>query len=159
MKHSLLMRNAMLAAAYAVLTIAIAPLSYGFMQIRLSECMTLAAFYDKRYMPGLVIGCLLANFNSPLGIVDLVIGTMATFLSVWNMQYCKNIYIASLMPVLFNAICIGGELYILELLPEGTALLASMLYVAGGEFLAVSVAGICIMKLGLEKIFATQTNK
>ena len=57
--------NAVIAAVYAVLTIGLSPISYGPIQVRLSECMVLLAFYNRKWIPGLTIGCLLANLNSP----------------------------------------------------------------------------------------------
>ena len=86
--QSLLM-NAVIAAVYAVLTIGLSPVSYGPIQVRLSECMVLLAFYNRKWIPGLTIGCLLANLNSPFGVTDIVVGTTATlvsmgYLSGWN---------------------------------------------------------------------------
>ena len=49
-----------------MLTVALAPISYGPMQVRVSEAMTLLAFVNPRFLPGLVIGCLAANAASPL---------------------------------------------------------------------------------------------
>ena len=49
------------AALYAALTLFLAPLSYGPVQARLSECMVLLAYYNKKWIPGLTAGCLLAN--------------------------------------------------------------------------------------------------
>ena len=62
-----LIMNAGIAALYAVLTIALAPISYGPVQVRLSEAMTLLAFVNPKLLPGLVIGCFAANLTSPLG--------------------------------------------------------------------------------------------
>ena len=49
----MLILNAAIAAVYAALTIGLAPLSYGPIQVRISEFMTLLAFYNKRFIPGL----------------------------------------------------------------------------------------------------------
>ena len=53
-------RGAMVAALYAALTLGLAPLSYGAVQVRVSEFMTLLAFYDKGLIPGLTLGCLIS---------------------------------------------------------------------------------------------------
>ena len=97
-----LIRNAIIAALYAALTLSLAPLSYGPIQVRVSEFMTLLAFTNRKCMPGLVLGCFLANIGSPYGVTDMVIGTLATFLAVYAMQFCPNLFTASLMPVIFN---------------------------------------------------------
>ena len=52
-----LVSTALIAAIYVVMTLAIAPLSFGMIQIRISEVLMLMAFIDKKYAPGLVLGC------------------------------------------------------------------------------------------------------
>lgn len=142
-----LIRNAVLAAVYVVLTIGLAPISYGPVQVRISEAMTLLAFYYPQYAPGLVIGCLLANIASPFGITDMLIGTLATFFAVYGMRFCANVFFASLLPVVCNGVMVGAELIYLAALPPGMSGLAAMAYIALGEFLSVSVLGIFFIKM------------
>lgn len=146
----LLLKNALLAAVYAVLTIGLAPISYGPVQVRISEFMTLLAFVNKKYVPGLVLGCFLANMSSPFGVTDLLVGTFATFLAVYTMRFCPNLLTASLMPVLFNGVLIGAELFCLAALPPGLSVWSAMLYIAGGEFFSVSLLGIVLLRLLLK---------
>lgn len=80
-------RGAMVAALYAALTLGLAPVSYGAVQVRVSEFMTLLAFYDKGLIPGLTLGCLISNVGSPFGITDMLIGTSATFLGLYFMRF------------------------------------------------------------------------
>ena len=98
-KETWLLRNALLAAVYAALTLGLAPLSYGPIQIRFSECLTLLAFYNPKWIPGLTAGCFLANLGSPFGLPDMLLGTLATFLGIWPMHRMKNPLLASLCPV------------------------------------------------------------
>ena len=123
-KSSRFAENAMLAAVYAVLTIGLAPISYGPVQVRLSECLTLLAFYDRRLIPGLTAA-----------------------LGLYLMRFCPNLFTASLMPVLANGVIIGAELSYFSALPEGVTPLLAMLYIAAGEFAAVSVIGTVLLKL------------
>ncbi len=146
----LLIGNAAIAAVYAALTIGLAPLSYGPIQVRISEFMTLLAFYNKAFIPGLVIGCFIANIGSPFGITDMIVGTFATFLAVWLMPKCKNVWLASLTPVVFNAIIIGIELAYLGEVPFDGALLGVMAYIGIGELIAVTVIGVTLMRLVLQ---------
>ena len=60
--------NAIIAAIYAVMTLAISPIAYGAVQLRVSEIIIFLAFYNKKYIPGLVLGCIIANLFSPLGL-------------------------------------------------------------------------------------------
>lgn len=142
-----LLANGLVAALYAALTLALAPISYGPVQIRISEFMTLLAFWDRKYIPGLVLGCFLANIGSPFGVTDMLVGTFATFLAVYGMKYCPNLFTASLLPALTNGVIIGLELYYLAALPPSVPLWMFMVYIALGEFLSVSVLGILIVKL------------
>lgn len=73
--------SALIAALYATLTIALAPISYLGAQFRISEIMVLLAFYKKDYIVGLTLGCFIANILGPNGTIDIVLGTFATFIS------------------------------------------------------------------------------
>ena len=142
MNTRFLVTTALTAAAYAVLTLAIAPLSFGLVQIRFSEMLMLLAFIDRRYAPGLVLGCFIANCFSPFGLMDIVFGTTCTAAALWGItRHSRTLFGASLWAVLCNAF-IGVELYLF-----GSPLLLSMAMVALGEFLAVSCAGCCVFRL------------
>lgn len=142
-----LFQNALLAAIYAVLTLCLAPLSYGPIQVRISESLTLLAFYDKRWVPGLTVGCFLSNLGSPFGITDMVIGTLATFLGVFPMHWSPNVWVAALLPVISNGLLIGGELYYLAALPPDLSAGAAMAYIGLGELISVAVLGPGVMKV------------
>jgi len=144
-----LLKNGLLAALYVILTMGLAPISYGPVQVRISEFMTLLAFVNQRYVPGLVLGCFLANIGSPFGVMDMVVGTFATFIAVYGMRFCPNIYLASLLPVAANGVIVGAELMYLAALPPGMSMLMAMAYIGLGEFLSVSVLGILLVKLML----------
>src|SRR5574344_1064264 len=141
-----LLRNAVLAAVYVVLTVGLEAFSYGPVQVRVSEALTLLAFCSPHYVPGLVLGCFLANIMSPFGVTDMVVGTAATFLAVYGMRFCPNVFVASLLPVVFNGVIIGAELAYLAALPPGMPMAAAMVYIGLGEFLSVSVIGVLLLK-------------
>lgn len=61
--------NAMIASIYAALTLVISPIAYSEIQFRLSEIMVFLAFYNRKYIPGLIIGCIVANLFSPMGLL------------------------------------------------------------------------------------------
>ncbi|MEJ8554546.1 QueT transporter family protein [Tepidibacter sp. Z1-5] len=135
------------AAIYAVATIAIAPISYGAIQFRISEILILLAFINPIYIPGLVLGCIIANFFSPLGMVDVVVGSTATLISVYLISKSKNLLIASLWPSIINGLIIGAELHYLFNLPY----LSSAAYVLIGEFAVVTLLGYPVFKTILNK--------
>ena len=141
--------NAAAAALYAALTMALLPISYGPVQVRLSEALTLLVFVNRKFLPGLVAGCFAANLASPLGPADLVFGT-ATWLALWPMRYMKTMWAASLVPVIANGLVIAAELvYTADIPLAGYG--AAALYVGAGEFLAVTVVGQILMKLLLSR--------
>ncbi|KDR96564.1 Uncharacterized membrane protein [Peptoclostridium litorale DSM 5388] len=150
-----LVKTAMVAGIYAAVTFSLAPISYGEIQFRLSEILTLLAFVDPLYIPGLVIGCVIANLGSPLGVVDIALGSFATLLSVNSIYLTrkyigdglKSLFIASLWPVFFNGIIVGWMLNYLFSIP----LAMSVMYVAIGEFAVVSIFGVIIFKPLLDK--------
>ncbi len=142
-----------MAALYAALTVALAPISYGPVQVRLSECMTLLAFYHPRWIPGLVVGCLLANLDSPFGMTDMIVGTAATFIAVFGMRFCKSSFSASLCPVLANGLIIGAELlYLAEIPATAESFALTALYIGAGEFVAVAVIGIPLFRFLLRNL-------
>lgn len=77
-----LVKTAIIAALYAVITLVLAPISYGPIQFRVSEIMVLLAFFDPFYIVGLTLGCFIANILGPNGLADIIFGTLATFISV-----------------------------------------------------------------------------
>lgn len=152
---SRLVKTALIAAIYAVLTIILAPISYGPVQFRLSEILVLLAFIDPIYIIGLTLGCFLANLFGGLGIMDLVFGTIATFLSVsaisLTSKFIKHrltsLIISSLWPTIFNGVIIGWMLnYVLQV-----PLLLTMFQVGIGEFVVVTIIGVPVFKLISDK--------
>lgn len=141
-KVNKIVRIAIVAALYAVLTVAIAPIGYGAIQFRLSEVMTLLAFIDPLYIPGLVLGCAIANFFSPLGMIDVVVGSIATFISVYMISKSKNLFVASLWPTI-NCVFVGAELYFLSNIPFWL----TTLQIAMGEFVVVTIIGYPLFKI------------
>ena len=73
--------SAIIAALYAALTMALPVLSYGAWQCRLSEALTLLPLVLPQAVPGLFVGCVVANLLSPVGVWDVVFGSLATLLA------------------------------------------------------------------------------
>ena len=136
-KLDFIIKTAAVAALYAVLTFAFSFISYGVTQFRVSELLTLLAFKDKRFIPGLVLGCFLANLLSTVGWMDMVFGTLATLIAVYLMSRTKSLFIATLWPAISNGLIIGFMLYFIAGLP----LVYAIFGVALGEFVVVTIAG------------------
>lgn len=142
-----LTRLAVVAALYAALTIALSGLSFGPVQFRIAELLTLLCFYRRDYSAALILGCFIANCFSPMALTDMVFGTVATAVAVIPMFYVKNIWVASLLPVISNAVIIAVELYIAFKEP----LWMSMLTVGAGELMVITVVGCPLFRCVLEK--------
>ena len=107
---------AIVAAAYAALTIALAPISYGAVQFRVSEALTVLPFFMPCTVWGLWIGCILANLYTGT-IADIFFGSLATLLAALCTAWfgkrgntVKNRILGCLMPVVFNAVIVGAVL-------------------------------------------------
>ena len=107
---------AVIAAAYAALTIGLAPISYGPIQFRASEALTVLPFLIPSSVYGIAVGCVLANLYTG-SILDIVFGSLATLLAGFVTMYCgkkgntaKNRFFGCLMPVVFNAVIVGAVL-------------------------------------------------
>lgn len=142
-KVRVLALNAVIAAMYAVLTIFLAPISYGSIQMRISEVLIFLAFYNKRYIPGLVLGCLIANLASPFGIWDIVFGTLATLLAVVLMNKVNNRYLGALCGAIVNGVIVGAELTVLL---KNVPFYLNAFYVFVGE-LAILLIGAFVFGL------------
>ena len=143
MSANKLARIGVVAALYAVLTLALPSLAYGPIQFRFSEVMTLLAFIDPFYILPLTLGCAIANIGSPFGIVDVVVGSFASFLSLYSMSKTKNLFLASLWPTLFCFI-IGLEILVLSEEPINFFLITGQIMIS--EFIVVTIIGIPFLK-------------
>ncbi|HML47257.1 MAG TPA: QueT transporter family protein [Clostridia bacterium] len=136
--------GAMIAALYVALTLLLQAISFGAIQLRVAEAMTLLPVLFPESIPGLFVGCLVANLLGGYGIADIVFGSLATLLSAlltWKLR--KNLWLAALPPVLINAVVIGIMLYYVANAP----LFLTMLTVGGGQALSVYVLGIPLLKV------------
>lgn len=129
-------RAAVIAALYAALTVMIMPLSYGVMQFRVSEALTILPIFTPAAIPGLFIGCIVANLVSPVGLIDIIIGSAATLLAALCTYLLREHRLLALLPpVLANAIMVGAELYYFY--NVDFSLPACMFWVGLGELAAV----------------------
>jgi len=108
--------SAIIAAAYAALTVALAPISYGAVQFRVSEALTILPFLMPSTVWGVTVGCVLANLYTG-SVADIVFGSLATLLAGLCTAYfgrrgntVKNRLLGCLMPVVFNAVIVGAVL-------------------------------------------------
>ncbi len=139
-----LTRAAVIAAAYCALTLLLRPISYGEIQLRVSEALTLLPILTPAAVPGLFIGCILANLLGSSTIIDIVFGSMATLCAaVVTRKLRHKPVLAALAPVLFNAVIIGLVLHGISNMP----LWLTMLWIGLGEAAACYALGLPLLYL------------
>lgn len=170
-KVSKLVRCALIAAVYVVLCLALAPFSYGAVQVRVAEALCLLPVFGAEYIVGVVLGCFLANLLGST-IVDVIFGTLATLLACLVTYKLRSVrwwglaIPASLPPVIFNAVIIGIEIAVLYADPAQSAPLwlscvTNGISVGIGELISCTVLGVALVKLiesnaALREAFAPQ---
>lgn len=106
---------ALIAALYVVLTFFSATfgIAYSGVQLRLSEVLTVLPILTPNAVPGLVIGCFISNLASPFGSLDIVFGTLSTFVTAILTRLLRKIKLKSLPilsplpPVVIGAATVG----------------------------------------------------
>ena len=146
---------AMVAAIYAALTLSLSFFSFGVIQYRIAEGLTILPYFASFSIPGLLIGCIVSNVISPLGIMDMIFGSLATLIAAISTYYIgksklrfKRI-LAPLPAVVVNAFIIGILLKLLYV--KDMPLLLCMLQVAWGEL-------VCCYGIGLPLIYVIEKN-
>lgn len=142
---------AMVAAAYAVLSLlgAVFGITYGPIQVRFSEALCLLPFLFPETAWGLGVGCLIANLFSPYGVLDIVVGSLATLIAALITSRCRNVWLAALPPVACNMVLVGA---VLAYEQAGTSAAFWPAYglnaatVGAGEAIACLVLGVLLVK-------------
>ena len=105
-----MVRAALIAALYVTLTLSVAPFGLSGMnavQLRVSEALTVLPYFTAAAVPGLALGCLLANLLTGAALPDIIFGTLATLLGALGTRALKRYkYLASLPPILANTLII-----------------------------------------------------
>ena len=106
--------NALFASLYIVLVFVFGDFSFGFtnglISLRIAEAMIPLCCFNKKYIPGAIVGCLAANIigGNP---IDMIVGTTQTIFSVMVLHYVKPKQLSIILASLICGIMIGLELY------------------------------------------------
>lgn len=136
-----LTRAAIVGAIYCVLTLALAPISFGAIQFRLSEAMTILPFVMPEAIPGLFIGCFFGNIFGGLGIVDIVFGSLTTLAAAYITSKMPNKYLAVVPPVLFNGIIVS--IWVSKF--SGMPYIFTVGTIGFGELITAGIGGILLL--------------
>ncbi|MDP2891680.1 MAG: QueT transporter family protein [Bacillota bacterium] len=145
---------AIIAAVYAGLTIALAPISFGPIQVRIAEAMCILPLFTPAAIPGLAIGCFIANLSSTFGWPDLIIGTGATLIAASLTYFLRRWkWISPLYTVIINAFAVPFVFFLSAVLGINTTQAGWLVYwinvgwIALGETLACFGLGLPLMML------------
>ena len=127
---------AMIAALYLALTLLFQPISFGAVQFRISEAMTLLPAIFPEATIGLTLGCFLSNFLAGANVYDVVFGTLAPLLAALS-------WYAAIPPVVCNGVIVGLVLTYAYQIP---ALWMNMLTVAAGEAVVCFALGVPLVR-------------
>lgn len=146
----------LIAAMYAALTLLLPAPSFGIVQCRISEMLTILAVFTPSAIPGLAVGCLVSNLvglgmgANPAGAWDLLFGPLATLAAALLTWRLRNLRVkgvpvlASLPPVVINAVVVGLELTLVSPVFTPQVLAINMLSVGIGQLLACTVCGLLL---------------
>ena len=139
--------SAIIAALYVVLTLISAAfgLSSGAIQVRISEALCVLTFFTPTAVPGLTVGCLIANLITSAHPLDVIFGTLATFLGALGGYYLrKNKWLVALPTVISNMIIIPLVI-VYGFGVKDMALPLVGLTVGAGEFISAYVLGTFLL--------------
>lgn len=134
---------AMVAALYAVMSYfgSIFGLTFGPVQFRFAEALTVLPFLFPATVPGLFVGCLITNLLSPYGPMDIIVGSAATLIAaVWTSKV-KSKWLAPLPPVLCNTVLVGLTIAWAE--AGGFTAAFPMAWLVNGLSVGVGELGVC----------------
>ena len=161
-----LVRCAVIAAVYVVLCLALAPFSYGAVQVRIAEALCLLPVFGAEYIVGVTLGCFLANLLGST-VIDVVFGTLATLLACLVTYKLRDLRVkglaipASLPPVVFNMLIVGAfeiTFFFSDAAPTAALAAFNAVAVGIGEIISCTILGVALVKLvesneSLKRIF------
>ena len=153
--------GAVIAAVYVVLTIVFQPISFGEVQLRVAEALTILPMFTPAAIPGLFVGCLLANMLGGGIIVDVIFGSIATLIgAVFSYMLRNNRWLVPLPAVIANALIVPFVLRYGYGVAD-IAIPVMMLQILGGEILGCYVLGelFCTALLKRSRIFSGTTSE
>ncbi len=152
-----IVRGGLIAAIYVALTLIFQPISFGAIQFRIAEALTLMPLLTLDAVPGLFVGCLLANALGGGVWFDVALGSVATLLAaLCTRRFRDKPFLGALFPAIFNGLIVGPVVYFAYVRAPGDpvsvgTLLFNMATVAFGELVVCYALGIP-MFYGLRKL-------
>ena len=144
-KTKTLVTGAIIAALYVVLTLLANAfgLASGVIQVRISEALNVLVCFTGAAVPGVTVGCLLANLLTGGVVLDIIFGTLASFIGAFGGYLLrKNRLLALLCPILSNTIIVPFVLKFAYGAPDAIWVLFGS--VAVGEVISCGILGFLL---------------
>ena len=144
-KTKILVTGAIIAALYVVLTFLANAfgLASGVIQVRISEALNVLVCFTGAAVPGVTVGCLLANLLTGGIVMDVIFGTLASFIGAFGGYLLrKNRLLALLCPILSNTIIVPFVLKFAYGAPDAIWFLFGS--VAVGEVISCGILGFLL---------------
>jgi uncharacterized membrane protein len=143
-KTLLLTEAAVIAAMYTALVLAFQPISYGPIQFRIAEALTILPFFTPAAIPGVTIGCFLSAVLTGANILDIIFGSLATLIAaIISYKLRRHKLLVPTPPIISNALIIPWVLRYAYDIPD--AIPYMMLTVGIGEVCAVGILGTALL--------------
>ena len=154
-KTKYLVQSGVIAAIYVVLAQVFGFMGFGPIQFRIAEALTVLPFFTPAAIPGVFIGCLLANILYGAVLLDVVFGSLTTLLAAYlSYRLRKNKWLVTIPPILLNAAIIPFVLKYGYGVPDGIPFMMGTIFL--GQFIVVGIIGMVLLHALLpikDKIF------
>lgn len=146
-----LTKASLIAAIYVILVLLqtlpfpIASLTFGPIQLRIAEGLALLPLAEAAAVPGVFVGCLIANLliapYSGFGLIDIFGGSLVTLLAAYLTSKMKNIITGIIPPVVLNGLIVSIWVSYFTKVPY----IYTVLGVGGGELASVAIFGSVLL--------------
>lgn len=135
---------AVIAALYTVLVMIFQFSSFGPIQFRIAEALTILPYFTPAAIPGVTIGCFLSAVFAGADILDMVFGTLATLLAAFlSYKLRRHKFLVPIPPIIANALIIPWVLKFAY--GEAQPIPLMMLSVGAGEIVAAGILGLILL--------------
>ena len=143
-KVQFIVEAAAIAAIYVVLTVVFSAISFGEVQLRFSEALTILPYFTPAAIPGLFVGCLISNILGGCVLPDIIFGSLATLIGAVGtyMLRRQNKFLAPLPPIIANVLIVPFVLRYAYQVPLPIPFM--MLTVGIGEVISCGVLGMVL---------------
>ena len=156
-KTLFLTEAAMIAAIYTVLVLAFQPISFGPIQFRIAEILTVFPYFTPAAIPGVSVGCFLSAVLTGADILDMIFGSLATLIAaILSYKLRRFKYLVPVPPIVVNALIIPWVLKYAYFAEESVPFM--MLTVGGGQLIVVGLIGLPVLLI-MEKLKLPIFNK